>query len=341
MLRFFTHSRLCPMTAEVLSDAGAVRATDPLDDWDLYIPRYGGRFSEDLAGLLPSRTDQWIAGIPGSWRLTNKSLLWGGLCHVYGRRRASVLTPESWVLDADRELLVAQHRPGQHYILKNPLLQRRTGLRLTDDLDAVLAGPAAGFTLAQRLLPDLLLLGGHRFNLRLYLLLIRQDGVLSLWRHEQGRCVCAPDPLSGELLAEEAVITRSVGSDVLGAGLPLTLQDALAMLPDPALTLRRLDAVLHRIAEAVLPGLCLSWSLSDNPAYQLLGVDAVISREGTVRVVELNAGPDLRPHCAVDHALKFRVVRDVFEHLGMLPVTGASGFRLLLDQATVGDSTLG
>lgn len=319
------------MTAEVLADAGVQRTGDPLADWDLYIPGYGGGFSAEVADLLPSRSDQWVAGIPGGWRLTNKQALWSGLCAVYGRQRAVRLVPESWWLEkaADRVALVAQHRPGEAYILKNPILQRRTGLRLTRDLGAVLAGPQQGYTLAQRVLPDLLLLSGHRFNLRLYLLLTRRDGRLDLWLHRRGRCVCAQAPFAGDLMEAEAVISRSVGSHVLPGGLPFTLSEVLSRLADPRETLARLDNVIYRILMASRSGLAAAWSLSGNPAYQLLGVDVTISAAGGVRVIEMNSGPDLRPHCSRDHSLKYRIVRDLFEHVGLLPQAGPSGFRKL------------
>jgi hypothetical protein len=343
---YFAQKLPCPMTAQVLSDANAVRTRAPLDDWDLYIPRYGGRFSRDMSALLPSRTDQWIAGIPGTWRMTNKAALWSGLCRIAGRERAGQLTPESWRLDweADRALLIAQHEPGQTYILKNPKLQRRTGLQLTRDLDAMLTASESGFTIAQRVLPDLQLIAGHRYNLRLYLLLIRRDGQLGVWLNRRGRCVCTPEPFTGDLMVESAVITRSASSDGLAPGLPFTLSDVLMSLPDPQATLARLDSVLSRIVLVMLTGLEGDWSLSTNPAYQLLGVDATVSESGTVRVIEMNSGPDLRPHCERDRALKYRMVRDIFEHVDLLAATGPPGFRHLRtfpDQATVGDSTRG
>lgn len=323
------------MTAEVLSDAGVSLTHSPLASWDLYIPSYGGGFSAEVADLLPGRSDQWIAGMPGSWRLTNKQMLWIGLCAAYGRQQAAQLSPESWWLEAaqDRAALVEQHRDGSHYILKNPLLQRRTGLRLTQDLSVLLAGPEQGYTLAQRLLPELLLLHRHRFNLRLYLLLTRQDGRLEFWLHRRGRCVCAPAPFSGDLMDVEAVISRSVGSDVLADGLPFSLSDAVPLLPRPQVTLARLDTVLGRILTACRPGLQAAWSLSSNPAYQLLGVDVTIGAAGGVRLIEMNAGPELRPHCARDHALKYGIVRDLFEHIRLLPQTRPSGFRRLLLRA--------
>ena len=331
MQRYFAHKRCCAMTAEVLADAGVQPTGNRLASWDLYIPSYGGGFSTEIADLLPSRSDQWVAGIPGSWRLTNKQMLWIGLCAAYGRQRAAQLSPESWWLEAarDRAALVEQHREGSHYILKNPILQRRTGLRLTQDLSVLLAGPEQGYTLAQRLLPELVLLHRHRFNLRLYLLLTRQDGRLEFWLHRRGRCVCAPAPFSGDLMDAEAVISRSVGSDVLADGLPFSLSEAVHHLPRPQITLARLDTVLCRVLMACRPGLQSAWCLSSNPAYQLLGVDVTISNTGGVRIIEMNAGPDLRPHCSRDHALKYRIVRDLFEHISLLPQTRPSGFRRL------------
>lgn len=334
MLRYYAGSNPCEMTAAVLQAAGARRTRDILSDWDLYIPKFGAHFTAELADLLPSRTDQWIGGLPGSWRLANKASLWSGVVRAHGLEEAGRLLPESWLLKRaeDRARLQAQHTPGQVYILKNPLLQRRSGLRLVSELEAVYAARQDGFTLAQRMLPDLMLIGGHRFHMRLYVLLVRREGRLSVWLHRTGRCVCAPSRFAGDLKNAEEVITRSVSTDALAPGLPFTLTDLLAEMASPQTVFSRLERLLSRVITPVLPYLKADWSFADNPAYQLLGVDAVISTSGSVQLIEMNSGPDLRPNCPRDRGLKEGVVHDLFALLKLLPRGEPSGFRVLKAQ---------
>ena len=128
-------------------------------------------------------------------------------------------------------------------------------------------------------------------------------------------------------MSADEVITRSVGSDALAPGLPFTLGDLLAELSAPRDVLRRLDALLSRVLAAAVPGIQQEWSLANNPAYQLLGVDVVITAAGELRLIEMNTGPELRPSCARDRGVKERVVRDSFALLGLLPRAEPPDFR--------------
>lgn len=339
---FYARFPMCVTSKRVLAQAGVERTQDALADWDLYIPRYGSTFSTEITDLLPSRTDQWIGGIPGTWRLSNKLSLWWGIEAAYGRERAIRLTPESWMLndakDADR--FREQHSPQSHYILKNPILQRRTGLRICTTLEQSFEAHAEGYTLAQHLLPDLACVGGHRFNLRVYVLLVRRDGKLSVWLHRLGRCICAKAPMGDDLTDEAAVITRSVSSTALKPGLPFTLSQLLAQLNtvglDTTQLMVRIEHCLSRTFFAATSRMNRSWHFADNPAFQLFGVDVVIGKSGAVWMVEANTGPDLKPLCAVDYKLKMTMVRDMFELCEMLPRTRDGGFRPL--RAVFGDA---
>ena len=155
--------------------------------------------------------------------------------------------------------------------------------------------------------------------------------------------MCAPKPFTGDLMDEDAVITRSVSSSKLKAGLPFTYTDLLLRLERPDRLSRTISAMMFRVLSALSVPLGESWRFANNPAFQLFGIDVVITRTGGVRLVEMNSGPELRALCARDHELKSRMVYDQFALTGLLPQLRDNGFRRLPDlpQATVGDSTRG
>jgi hypothetical protein len=314
---YFAPQHYCPTTTAVLEAAGARRTGDPLADWDLYLTTR----SDALTTLLPSRTDQWIGRLPGAGRLSNKTALWQGLLAALGREGACALVPESWQLDlpGDRRLIAGQPA-GTVFIAKDPILEQRRGLRLCADLPALLAAAGDGLTLAQRLLPDLLLIDGHRFHLRLYVVLIHRDDRLSLWRHPQGRCIWAPRPLGEALLEPDAVITRATPLP----GRPIDLAGLLAYPEAPPALLTRIDALLSATVDAIAPALQRDWHLSCNPAFHLLGADVVVCGDGGVRLIELNSGPDLRPRSEADRLLKSAMVTDLLRLIELLP--GPTGF---------------
>lgn len=313
VLLYFAPSGFSPTISAVLAEHGGHRTSDPLADWDLCLAS-----SKELRGLVPSRTDQWIGGMLRIGHLTNKAALWQALVEAAGRAAARRWMPMTWLLDHPEDRHLLAHRPdGEFYIAKDPVLDQRRGLRLCSSRGAALEAAKDGLVVVQRLMPDLMVVGGHRFNLRLYVLLIRRDGHLTAWRHPLGRCIWTPQPM-GTTPTEASVITRSVkpppGKPGDMSGLISLLRGALEDdFQD------RVDALLGEVVHAVRPKLKRLEPSSHNPTFHLLGADVVLTTRAEVRLIELNSGPDLRPRGAKDGHLKSTMVADLFRQIGLLP----------------------
>jgi hypothetical protein len=328
VILYYAPARFCPTITAVLAESGARHTSDLMADWDLYLSTSG----KALKMLLPSRTDQWIARLPGAGHLSNKTALWQGLRNRLGRDEAGALMPESWQLDHPGDAdLIAEQPPGTVFIAKDPILERRRGLRLCADLPALHAAAADGLTLIQRLLPDLRLVDGHRFHLRLYIVLIYRDRVLSLWRHALGRSIWAPAPMGDSLLEFDAVITR--GSMLL-PGRPIDLAGLLALLDDLDTDdlMARIDAVLATTITTIAPSLIKRWNFSSNPSFHLFGADIVVDIHGGVRLIELNSGPDLTPRNEADRRLKSTMVADLLRLVELTPGSPDGFHQLPLDR---------
>lgn len=315
MFTYYAPARFCPTFTAVLAEVGAERTGDLTASWDLYLTSS----SSSLKTLLPSRTDQWLSRLPNAGHLSNKTALWLGLLESLGRDGACALMPESWLLDRPEDVaLLEEQPPDVIYIAKDPVLERRKGLRLCEGLPALEAAAADGLTLAQRLLPDLLLVDGHRFHLRLYVVVIYRDGIPTVWRHQRGRCIWSPAAMGDSLMEFDAVITRGAA---LLPGRPIDLAGLLAMLDgtDTDDLMDRIDVMLSETASIIVPSVLRRWSFSSNPAFHLLGADVVIDDSGGVRLIELNSGPDLRPRSPSDRDLKRSMVRDLLRLIDLLP----------------------
>ncbi len=315
MFTYYAPARFCPTFTAVLAEVGATRTDDLAASWDLYLTSS----SASLKTLLPSRTDQWLSRLPNAGHLSNKTALWLGLLEGLGRDRACALMPESWQLDQPDDVALLDEQPRDTvYIAKHPVLEQRKGLRLCGDVAALHAAAEDGHTLAQRLLPDLLLVDGHRFHLRLYVVVLYRDGVPTMWRHQRGRCIWAPAPMGRSLLEHDAVITRGAA---LLPGRPIDLAGLLAMLHsiDTDDLMDRVDAMLSAAASVIIPSVLSRWSFFSNPAFHLLGADVVVDAGGGVRLIELNSGPDLRPRSPADRVLKRSVVRDLLRLIALTP----------------------
>jgi hypothetical protein len=307
---------------KMLREAGVQHTDDPMSDWDLFLPTDTGEYLREVASVLPSRVDQWIGAIPDSYWMSNKANLWELLRQA--GPEAAALMPESWLVRRPAELadLQSRWRPGDRLILKDPTRQRREGLRLCDNLSQVPVAADEGFFVAQRLAEDLLLIGGRRFHLRAWIVIIHQAERFWFWVYRDGRLIYAPAPATEDGVG--AWLTRSVGSHALPAGFPFLLSE-LAPPMEPIM------ALLQEVARLLLPRLRQAWSLGWNPAVQLFGADLLLREGGGAYILECNRGPDMTAKCRRDEALKRSVIADLISALGA--DAGGSwpgGFELIL-----------
>ena len=324
---------LCPRPLESalhtrLRALGVQPTTDPLDDWDLCVPGYGPELDDQLDDLLPHRIDQWVAGLPRIYHLSNKGNLWDQLQRAFGREAAAAWAPESWLLDGpDGEARLRALWPRGPLILKDPLIPRRGGVLLGASLEEAVAAWRQGFIIAQRLWTEQRLVRGRRLHLRAYLLLVAEADHLSAWLHREGRVIYAP------LRADEG--------DVVDAW--ITRSTSRAALPDPALPYTWADAgdedtlpraavarTLRRAMEAVAAPLLAARRHTPNPALQLFGADLLFTPSGEAVLLEVNKGPEMRPRGPRDALLKRAVLDDTLAVLG-LPTGGRwpGGFSLI------------
>ena len=292
----------------MLHAAGVAHTPDEQSEWDLFLPSRGKHYLKDIQNVLPSRTDQWLGALPEYYWISNKANLWNEL-HRHSPEAAQLM-PESWVLNrrADMARLRSSWKPGQQILLKNPHRQQRKGLMFCDDLSAIPDAVSKGFILGQRLAGDLVLIGGRRFHLRIYVLVVRQDGAFSFYIHRDGRVIYAPHPVV--LGGPSSWLTRSVGSAVLPAGLPF-------LLTELAPSMQPVDALIGEVARVLLPRLERAWLFGSNPAMQLFGTDVLLRENGKAYIIEFNMGPDMSARCARDSEMKDRVIADQIACVGL------------------------
>ena len=102
------------------------------NDWNLYIPCGYNNVEEELKKIIiKNDKNKYVFGINGCDTIVSKNKIWESLVKCYGRKNASNLMPESYVLSDTMEMLIfsTDFNPSNNdiYILKKNI-QRKEGL---------------------------------------------------------------------------------------------------------------------------------------------------------------------------------------------------------------------
>ena len=156
----------------------------------IYSPGYNNIENELLDIKLKNNKNKYIFGINGCDSIVAKNHIWQSLVKCYGRRGASELMPESYILydEKDLELFKKDYNPNNIYILKKNV-QRKEGLKLTQSYKDVINGLNDDYKVAQKYVRDLYLVNGRKVNLRIYLLIVIKNNKIHFYVSHIGKCI--------------------------------------------------------------------------------------------------------------------------------------------------------
>ncbi len=135
------------------------------DNWNIYIPCGYNNVENELKTINISnneslRKNKYIFGLNGCDSIASKNQIWASLLSCYGRKHASTLMPESYILGDPNEMMVFRKNFNPSgidiYIMKKNL-QRKEGLKLTKDFFEILEGTADDYRVVQKYITDLYL----------------------------------------------------------------------------------------------------------------------------------------------------------------------------------------
>ena len=114
------------------------------NDWNIYIPCGYNNVESELKDIkIDNINNKYIFGINGCDSIVSKNQIWESLVKCYGRKHASTLMPESYVLDDPNEMMLFRKNfnpSGTDIYIMKKNLQRKEGLKLTKDFFEILNG---------------------------------------------------------------------------------------------------------------------------------------------------------------------------------------------------------
>ena len=274
------------------------------ENWTLYIPCYMNNLSKELKTLKPTNTEQKIYMITGQINMINKNLLWKRFYQKFGNVAVKYM-PNSYLLynKKDRLRFHDEYIYKKKYILKKNI-QNQMGLFLTDKKREIIN--AKDYVIAQEFLLDPYLINNRKINLRIYLLIVCQNG-LKAYYHQNGFIYYTNKEYNENILDKEYLITTGDVDRKVYQDNPMSLK---------YLKNKKIKKNIHKIMKVLVnvfkPYLCQSKKYKNYLTFQLFGVDLFVHSDSSVKIMEVNKGPSLTPKDKQDRSIKEEVVGDMF-----------------------------
>lgn len=292
------------ITKEVLSQHN-VKKSDT--DWQLLLPCSYTKAQTELKGF--DDKGKYIYAIEDCDKLVSKTSLWKILKSYYGRKEASKIMPETYLLKNknDKNLFKSIFNPKETYIMKNGK-QRKQGIKLTNNINEILT--TKDYFLVQKMIESHKQ-NGYKYNFRCYLLIICKDANTQFFLHNKIKYLYTKNKATTNKLIKEEHITDSysMNKDIY--------KDNPRYVRDEQIY-KKIHDLLKKVVSALPNQICQK--IKNNTRFQMFGVDIVLDEHLNPYILEMNKGPDMKPKDDEDHKIKKKVIEDTFGKVDLIDV---------------------
>ena len=288
----------------------------------------GNQYGDSVRIFMLNNTDYMVS----------KLALWQYLKGKYGPGVASTMLPYTWDLTDSKEvdLFKSQYNKNKIYITKNNH-QRQEGLEIHSSLESIL-NSRNKYILVQELLQDPYLVSGRKINLRVYVLVIRDNYLnIKLNIYKDGFMYYTPELFEPANPSFKKNITTGYIDRQVYVENPLTHMDFRTWLDNSTRTLTPLEKYIKqthpsiKLSDYVFAQIYeqlgfifqtyedIVGTKTHGVSFQLYGVDVAINNSLRPQVMEINKGPDLTAKDGRDKDLKMNLSTDILKSVGLLP----------------------
>jgi hypothetical protein len=285
--------------------------------------------------------------------MVSKLELWKYVKKKYGRSIASTMLQYTWDLTDDNEFneFKQQFNPNKMYITKNGE-QRQEGIEIHTTLDTII-NSRSKYLLVQELLQDPYLINGRKINLRVYVLVIKDNyGNLKIQIYKDGFMYYTPDLFEPNDSSFKKNITTGYVDRQIYVDNPLTHMDFIKYL-DSTRSLTSIEKYITenysniKLSEFIfsqiyelLGDIFLTYeniigNKTNGVSFQLYGADVAINKDLKPMVMEINKGPDLTAKDKRDKQLKTNLSRDILKSVGLLPNDYSNNFLTKIETVNI------
>jgi hypothetical protein len=312
------------------------------DNWNIYIPCGYNEVEDELTKIKikDEKANKYIFGLNGCDTIVSKNKIWESLVSCFGRKKASTLMPESFILDDlnEIELFRKSFNPSLNeiYILKKNV-QRKEGLKLTRDYFEIIDGYKEYYRVAQKYITDLYLINQRKVNLRIYLLIVIKDNFIYFYVSDKGKCIYTNKKYNDDDLDFESNITSYNLDMTVYEQNPRDFEELKIFIDENEsenimnfkngnYLFNKINLLMEEISICLSKNLYQSKNIKNTVAFQLFGADVIFDKDLHPYLLELNKGPDMTPRDEIDENMKNIVQTDMFKIVGVLPNIGTNSF---------------
>jgi len=307
-------------------------------NWTIYIPCGYNNVERELFELeIPNNKikQRYIFGINGCDAIVAKNQIWDSLVKCYGRDGAMKLMPESYLLYDENDLALFQKNYSHNdiYIMKKNV-QRKEGLKLTQDMNDVLNGIYDDYKVAQKYIRNMYLVNGRKVNLRIYLLVVIKNGIKYFYISNIGKCIYTKKEYNDSDLDFESNITSYHLDVSIYKTNPRYFNELINYInknnsnksdnnfvsENGKILFKRIDDLLQSVSKCLANSLYQSENIKKHgiTSFQLFGLDVIFNDKFQPFLLEINKGPDMSAKDDEDTIMKYRVQYDMFRTVGII-----------------------
>ena len=253
------------------------------------------------------------------------------------------LIPKTWIVENNEETnkLIEQFNPDKSYILKKNI-QRQTDIKISRNLKEIInlintdKDNNFPYVVVQELLQNPYLIDGRKINLRVYVLLVKFDDEYRIYVYGDGFMYYTAERYKSDSDDIKSNITTGYIDREVYEKNPLTLKDLKLYLDSESRPLSEKEIKLkryyllsqylfdniHNLIKDVFyifrNKIGVKEKLKQNKKFQLYGIDIAVNDDLSVKLMEINKGPDIGAKDKRDSELKHNLVRDTFKTVNLI-----------------------
>ena len=284
-------------------------------DWNLFIPCGYTNVESELNSLSIKNLNQKIFGISGCDLFANKLYLFQIMYKRYNKNYSEYM-PRSYENSYDGlNRLLNETKSSDKFIVKKNI-QAQKGLYIVHDISQIYnIFNDNSYVIIQELLKNPFLIDGRKINIRIYLLIKCHNGLVNGYIYNDGFIYYTPKEYDYHSLDNDSHITTGYISREVYKHNPLTLQDLYVYLDkknnNNSVKLKNnIIKLFENFMSAFYENICNSKNLANNMSFQVFGADIAPDNRLSVKLIEVNKGPDMDSKDERDNKLKIDLLKN-------------------------------
>lgn len=262
---------------------------------------------------------RFIYGVGGSDLLASKS----AFADIMKTHHLEEYIPKTYIVDNEKDmmLLKSSHDPSKIYIMKKNI-QRQEGILLSRSIDEILSQSKSNYVVVQEMLQNPMLISGRKINMRLYMLVSISGNTCTFHIYRNGFMYYTPGMFMAHSTDTDNTITSGYVDRQIYVDNPLTLFDLQNHIGRETYLvlwnkIRKMMSKLANVYKPILLSTNKTNFCSKTTRFLIYGIDIAPDVNMDVKIMEVNKGPDLGYKDDRDREVKYNLVKDAFDIVGL------------------------